>query len=292
MDATVLVTLVVFAGLGGAVWLLVVALLAPPAQRNRESRRTLAIPARVQIAFAVGLVVAVLTRWPVAAAAAGALVWSWPRLFGGASTARSTIERLDALASWTESLKDIIAGAIGLDEAIPATASAAPPAIRPAIERLAERLRAREPLPAALEGLAADLDDSSADLVVAALILNARLRGPGLRTTLEALATSARDELDLRRKVEAQRRALRTGVKIIVGTTLGFVGGLALLNSAYLDPYDAAAGQLVLVVVAGVFATAFVWLHRLGQDTVPARLLQPHPVQSGQRRVDTKAVAQ
>jgi Flp pilus assembly protein TadB len=273
MDATTLVATAIFAALGGALWLLVVALIAPPPRRH-PGRVTIAIPARLQIAFAVGILVAILTRWPVAALAAASLVWAWPWLFGGGPAARTTIERLDALASWTESLKDTIAGAIGLDEAIPATAASAPPAIRPAVERLVERLRAREPLPAALEKLAADLDDPSADLVVAALILNAKLRGPGLRTTLEALATSTRDELDLRRKVEAQRRALRTGVKIIVGTTLGFVGALALLNSTYLDPYDSAGGQFVLALVAGVFAAAFAWLRRLGQDNAPVRLLQ------------------
>lgn len=273
MDATTLVALLTFACLGGAIWLLLVALLAAPQRRADRPRLRLSLPVRGQVALAVGLATAVLTRWPVAALAAAALVWCWPMLVGGGATARRSIERLDALAGWTESIKDTIAGAIGLDEAIPATAGAAAPPIRPAVERLVERLRAREPLPTALERFAADLDDPSADLIVAALILNARLRGPGLRSTLEALATSARDELDLRRKVDAGRRALRTGVKIIVGISVGFVAALALLDSAYLDPYDTATGQAVLVLVAGVFAAAFAWLRTLGRDPARLRLL-------------------
>lgn len=273
MDATTLGALLIFACLGGALWLLLVAVLSPPQRALTRPALRRRIPARAQAAVGVGLATAVLTRWPVAALAAAALVWCWPMLFGGGAEAKRSIARLDALASWTESLKDTIAGAIGLDEAIPATAAAAPPPIRPAVERLVERLRAREPLPAALERFATDLDDPSADLVVAALILNARLRGPGLRSTLEALATSARDELDLRRKVDAGRGALRTGVKIIVGISIGFVAALALLDSAYLDPYDTATGQGVLVLVAVVFAAAFAWLRTLRQDAPRLRLL-------------------
>lgn len=273
MDTTTLAALAAFAGLGGAVWLLFVAVVAPPAVRGSTRVGLPTVPRRAQIALSVGIAVAVLTRWPVAAVAAAALVWAWPSLFGGGAAAAAAIERLEALAAWTESLKDTIAGAIGLEEAIPATAPAAGPSLRPHVDRLVERLRAREPLPNALTRFADDLDDASADLVVAALILNARLRGPGLRATLEALACSARDELDLRRKIEAGRRALRTGVKIIVGTTVGFVGVLAALDSAYLDPYDTVTGQAVLVLVAAVFAAAFAWLRTLGTSTTAPRLL-------------------
>ncbi|MGQ0631592.1 MAG: type II secretion system F family protein [Sporichthyaceae bacterium] len=274
MDTTTLAALAVFAGLGAGVWLLLVAVIAPPTTSKRAV--PFAMPTmnrRVQVALVVGVAVAILTRWPVAALAAVALVWAWPWLFGGGTTAAAAIDRLEALAGWTESLNDTIAGAIGLEEAIPATAGVAAPPLRPHVDRLVERLRAREPLPDALTRFADDLDDPSADLVAAALILNARLRGPGLRATLEALACSARDELDLRRKIEAGRRALRTGVKIIVGTTVGFVGALAGLNSAYLDPYDTATGQAVLVLVAAVFAVAFAWLRNLGTSTATPRLL-------------------
>jgi Flp pilus assembly protein TadB len=272
MDSTAFAALAVFAGLGAAIWLLVIVVLRPPQPGTSVWKRP-ELSGRAQAALAVGLGVAVLTRWPVAAAAAGALVWCWPWLFGGAASAQARLERLEALATWTESLKDTIAGAIGLDEAIPATTANAPLALRPSLDRLVARLRSREPLPTALRRFASDLDDPSADLVVAALLLNAQLRGPGLHASLDALSRSTRDELDLRRKVEAGRRALRTGVKIIVGTTLGFVGALAMMDSPYLDPYDSAAGQVVLLVVVGMFAAAFAWLRALGRDTAAPRLL-------------------
>jgi hypothetical protein len=66
---------------------------------------------------------------------------------------------------------------------------------------------------------------------------------------------------------------LRSGVRIIVGVTVGFVGLLAVLDSGYLDPYDTATGQLVLVLVVAVFGVAFTWLRSLGTSTAPDRLL-------------------
>lgn len=274
MEGQVLLAVAVFAALGGSVWLLIVAAMGTAGTVRWDRRRLRAlITGRTAWAIGTGVLVGVLTQWPVAALGAGALVWAWPRLVGGASVSQAAIARLEALAGWTESLKDTIAGAVGLEEAIPATASAAGPPIRAEVARLVERLRAREPLPAALHGFAADLDDASADLVVAALILNSRLRGPGLRATLEALATSARDELDMRRRVDAGRRALRTGVRIIVGVTVGFVVTLAALDSAYLDPYDSVTGQLVLALVTAVFTAAFAWLRSLSDVTAPQRLL-------------------
>lgn len=275
MQARTLLTIVVFAGLGAAAWLLALACLGATGAPRRRPRLTSSAMPRVGAAVAAGVLAAVLTRWPVAALGAAALVWAWPRLTGRGASARDAIEALEALAGWTESIKDTIAGAVGLEEAIPASAPAAGPAIRPQIDRLVERLRAREPLPAALRRFADDLNDPSADLVVAALVLNAQLRGPGLRATLDALATSARDELDLRRRVDAGRRALRSGVRIIVGVTVGFVVLLAALDSAYLDPYDTAVGQLVLALVVGVFGSGFAWLRALAGETTPPRLLTP-----------------
>lgn len=274
MQPDTLVAIAVFAGLGGAVWMLILACRGTVGSRPPDVRAVrVRLTPRAVATVGVGLTVAVLTRWPVAAAGLAVLVWVWPRLVVGGNAGEAAIGRLEALAGWTEGLKDTIAGAVGLEEAIPATAPATATPIRPAVDRLVERLQSRESLPLALHHFADDLDDPSADLIVAALILNARLRGPGLRATLEALANSARDELDLRRRVEAGRRALRTGVRIIVGATAGFVATLIALDSAYLDPYDSATGQLVLLLVAAVFAAAFGWLRSLSDTERPQRLL-------------------
>jgi Flp pilus assembly protein TadB len=243
------------------------------AARIRAAAGSPTLTARVAAAAGAGLLVGLLTRWPVAAAGAGALVLAWPSLIGGAATERLAIDRLEALALWTESLKDMIAGAVGLEQAIPVSVDAAHPLLRPRLVRLAGRLRGREPLEEALRQFAADLDDASADLIIAALILNSRLRGPGLRATLERLAASARQELDMRRKVEAGRRGIRLGVQMIVALTVGFAVLLAVFSRQYVAPYGSVVGQVILAGVLAVFAAGFAWLRRLSAEDLPDTFL-------------------
>jgi Flp pilus assembly protein TadB len=219
------------------------------------------------------LLALVITRWPVAAVGAGLLTMTWHGLLGGAAEERLSIARIEALASWTESVRDTIAGAVGLEQAIPSSLRAAGQVMQDPLRLLVDRLRTRMPLPQALERFADELDDPVADLIVAALILNARVRGPGLREVLTALSRSAREELDMRRRVIAQRRSTRRSVQIVVGVTLVMVALLVLFNREYVEPYAAPEGQLVLVVVLAMFAAGFAWLKRLSGFDVPGRFL-------------------
>ena len=225
--------------------------------------------------LAVGLAVLAATRWLAVAAALGVLAGCWSRLFGGGRTERAAMARLEALAAWTESLRDLTAAGIALPEALPASAAGAAPAIRSELAALAERLAGREPLPAALLELAGDLDDPAADLIVAALALNARAQGRALRAVLSALANSVRAELADRRQVEAERRALRRGVRIVVAVTVAMALGLALLNPDYVAPYRTAVGQAVLAGIVAIFVAGFGWLAALARMPRPARFLVP-----------------
>jgi hypothetical protein len=117
--------------------------------------------------------------------------------------------------------------------------------------------------------------------VIGALILNARLRGPGLRDMLGALAGSARAELDMRRRVESDRRSTRRSVRIIVGFSVGAALVLAILNRTYVEPYDSWLGQLVLTVVIGLYAAAFFWLRRLSHYDMPQRFLGDQETRPG-----------
>src|SRR5690606_28914255 len=77
---------------------------------------------KLAIGVLVGLVTLVLTRWVVLAIALALLVALWDQIFGGVQSERKASNRLDGLAAWTEALRDTIAGAVGLEQAIPATA--------------------------------------------------------------------------------------------------------------------------------------------------------------------------
>ncbi|MBW1601175.1 type II secretion system F family protein [Streptomyces sp. JJ66] len=277
----VLYALLCGVAVGGGVALVIVALRGLPAkteqERARAERRLSELAKfasrRGSLATGVALLILLLTRWPVAAIAAGVLVFTWDRLFGGAGQERAAMRRIEALASWTESLRDTIAGAVGLEQAIPASARAAAPSIRPHLDALIDRLRARTPLPDALQELADELDDPSADIIVASLILNARLRGPGLREVLGALAKSSREEVDMRQRVMAQRASTRRSVQIVVGVSIAFVVGLSLFNRDFVEPYTSPMGQAVLAVVCGLFGLGFWWLRKLSTIETPERFL-------------------
>jgi Flp pilus assembly protein TadB len=279
MNDRTLLALLCGAVVGGALLLLIVAIrgTAPRQESpslfrrsNAEGRKNLV---RLGTGIGVGLLVLVVTRWLVLAAALGLLAALADRFFGGTGEERRAIERLEALATWTEALRDTIAGAVGLEQAIPATAINAAPAIKPGLNLLVDRLRIREPLPSALMRFADDLNDPSADLIIAALVLNARLRGPGLREVLSALADSAREELDVRRKVAAERRSTRRSVQVVVAITLLVAAALVLFNPTYVAPYTSFIGQFVLFIVIALYALGLVWLRKLAKIEVPERFL-------------------
>ncbi|MFJ8715084.1 type II secretion system F family protein [Streptomyces violaceus] len=266
---------------GGGIALFLVAVRGLPVKPDHEKQKAAERASelirfagqRGSLAAIVGLVVLVLTRWAVAGIAAGVLVFFWDRLFGGAGEERAGMRRVEALASWTESLRDTIAGAVGLEQAIPASARAAAPVLRPHLDALVDRLRSRTPLPDALQQLADEIDDASADIIVAALILNARLRGPGLRQVLGALAKSAREEVDMRQRVMAQRASTRRSVQIVVAVSVAFVLGLSIFNREFVEPYGSPLGQVVLAGVCALFALGFWWLRKLSTIETPERFL-------------------
>jgi Flp pilus assembly protein TadB len=184
------------------------------------------------------------------------------------------MSRLEGLATWTESLRDTIAGAVGLEQAIPASSRVAAPLLQAPLAQLVNRLHTRVPMHEALRRFADDLDDPGADLIIAALIINARLRGPGLRDLLGALAASAREELDMRRKVNAERRSTRRSAQIVTGISVTLALGLALFNPGYVQGYNGVVGQLVLVVVVALYGAGFLWMRKLATFKAADRLLR------------------
>jgi Flp pilus assembly protein TadB len=263
---------------GGGLFLLVIALrglpVRPknqgPGKLERQVRELLSV--RGGIALVAGILVLVATRWIVAAVGVALLAYSW-RSLGGAASERKTMSRLESLATWTESLRDTIAGAVGLEQAIPSSIRVADISIREPLTKLVDRLHTRVPMHVALRRFADDLDDPSADMIIAALIINSRLRGPGLRALLGALAVSVREELDMRRKVNAGRRSTRRSVQIVVAVSVGMVIALAVLDHTFLSPYDGVYGQFVLVIIGAIYAAGILWLRRLATFETPQRLL-------------------
>jgi tight adherence protein B len=227
--------------------------------------------ARLLAGVAAGTAATMVTRWPVAGILTVAGWFALPRMIAGGA-APADLARVEAIATWSEMLRDTLAAAGGLQQSIVATAPISPPAIRPELVDLADRLR-REPLTSGLRRLADDLDDPTADLVVSALLLASERSPRQLAPLLGTLAAQARAEVASRLRVEAGRARTRSSVRIITLITIGFAFGLVLLNPAYVEAYGDASGQLVLLVIGGLFAGGLAWIGRASRAERPARLL-------------------
>ncbi|MEB8338048.1 type II secretion system F family protein [Streptomyces endophyticus] len=253
---------------------------------ERAGRRAQRAPLRTEhrrrwlaAAGVVGLACGAVTGWVVGGLLAATATWSLPRLLGQGTAHRQEVARVEGIAGWTEMLRDTLAAAAGLEQAIVATAHTAPEAVRPQVRSLAVRLAAGQRLPDALRCLAADLADTTADLVIAALILASERQGRQLVPVLDALAATARAHVEMRQRIDAGRARVRTTLRVVVITTISFAGGLVLLNPAFLSPYGTWGGQLVLLLIGAVFAGAFAWLRRMVRIEQPDRILaDPEPI--------------
>jgi Flp pilus assembly protein TadB len=246
---------------------------ADPESESLASRFASVDHRRVALCLAVGLVMAVVTRWPVAALLSAAAVWVLPQLIGPDREHARRVARIEAIATWTESLRDNLFGAAGLEQALTVNAIESPEPIRDEVTRLATRLHRGWRLRDALRAFAAELADPTADLVVAGLMMAARGAAGQLGDVLGELADSARAKVASRQRIAASRGRSRTSARVIVGATLAMAGLLTLLNRGYLAPFDSAQGQLVLLAAGGCFAAAFLWLARLMRDRDNTRVL-------------------
>lgn len=228
---------------------------------------------RVGIAASAAAGAGLFTGWPAAALMAGGGVWFLPSLLGRDTTSKSEITRIEAIATWTEMMRDTLSAAAGLEQAVRATADAAPEPIREEVATMAAAIRRGERLEDALKGFAQDLMDPTADLIVAALILSSRQQARNLADVLGSLAEATRAQAGLRMRTAADRARTRTSVRMIVGTVLAIAVALILLNRAYLNPYDTPTGQLVLVLIAGMFGMSMMWLSKIAKGKTPTRFL-------------------
>ena len=237
------------------------AAVAGPTVKDRAIRAALA-----------AVVLLALSRWPTAAIAGALLGWFSPELFASRSGRDAALARTEAIASWTEMLRDTISAAHGLEAAIATTAPVAPEAIRPEIQHLARSLK-HTSLPDALRQLAVDLAHPISDLVVASLTVAANGAVKDLAELLGMLADSARDEAAMQMRVEASRARMRTAVRVISGVTVVTAVGLVALNRTYVDVYATAVGQVVLAGIAAAWGVALWWLASMSRFRQPERFL-------------------
>jgi hypothetical protein len=267
------------AGVGGAVLLVFFhASGARPGESDRSDEvRTRRPLDRTTLLGLIGAVVAAgvvlwSTGWPVAALTVGVVVGIAPGARNRRGGATRDIAKVEAIASWTEQLRDSIASASGLQSAIATAASIAPRPIAGPVQRLAARLD-YERLTVALRRFGNEVDHPAADFVVAALTVAAEHQSRNLGPLLGQLAAAARDEAALRRRIWVARARTRTSLKVVSVIIPLMIGALVVLDRRYLEAYDTVGGQVALAIVVAVFAAAYVAMDRLGRLGMPERFM-------------------
>ena len=268
-----LLSLLMGAGVGVGVMLVISGLRPTPKPPSAPTpARWPDLDRRLLRAAIAGAAVFLLMRWPVVALAAAVLAFFFTDLFGAKSAREAAQALTEAIASWTEMLRDIVVAAHGLEEAIEVSADIAPGPIRSHVVTLAGQARRGRLVPA-LSEFGADLAHPLGDLVVLALRQAAEGRGVELGPTLAALATTAREDAAMRQRVETRRAHVRTAVRIIIGATAAMVAFVVFLNRRYLHAYATTTGPIVLAVVIAFGGVALWWLAAMGRYQSPERFL-------------------
>lgn len=225
---------------------------------------------RVALAGVGFLLALVVSGWVIASAYVAFGAAAIPTMRRSKRARHEAVERVEAIATWTESLNDTVRSGAGLRKALVLSARVAPGLISEPVRRMAERVE-HESVEAALGGLAADLADPAADTVIVSLMLAMRSPAGGLNEVLTSVARTARDAAAMRRRIEASRSRTYTQSRIVSGTSIVFILTLVVFRRDFLEPYDELAGQVAQLVVGAFFAVSGVAMYRLGRPEAAVR---------------------
>jgi Flp pilus assembly protein TadB len=210
--------------------------------------------------------------WAVPALCWAVGVGSVPLVYVWRKRERLRTARQEQLAPLLERARDELQAAQGIQRVLSVLAAGGPPALQPALRRLAQDLDRHHDLALALEGSRRRLADPIWDDCVAALLLSHSSGGP-IGETLEQLAASVRASVELRKAVVAQQAATVRAAHITLAVPVA-----AMLFLRVFVPGAAATvgGEIVLLVCAVCMGAGYWWMRRIG--ALPrARRLEQQP---------------
>lgn len=241
-----------------------------PPRQNSAKRR---IRPATLLGPCVGVTVFLVTGWILVGFVACVVIGLVPGIGAAPAHRRDEQAIVEAIASWTEQLRDTLAGSHGLEQVIIATAPHAPVAIAVAVERLSIFISYGS-LSDGLRRFAEDIDHPTADFVAAALVTAAQHQARDIGLLLGHLAQCARDEGRMRTRVWVGRARTRSAVRIITSVVALFVGGLFIFNREYLEPYSSVSGQFILGLILVGFAIALFMMNKMSQIETPERFIR------------------
>ncbi|MFE6894805.1 type II secretion system F family protein [Streptomyces sp. NPDC057694] len=222
----------------------------------RDNYRLLLVAAAV-----VGVIMWVLTGWPVQALLAAAAIAGLPFVLYPGGSERLEVARLEALAEWLGQLASVRSSGKSLETAI-VTLTHVPALLHRPVAVLCERLASGMPARHAYRLFADDLDSRIGDDIAQLFMDHVISRGAGLSEALSAQAALVRrqaaevEDIDARR---ADARAETRKVSLFVLAVVAFV----LVNGAYWAPLANALGQLALLGMGALFVLLLWWMRKV-----------------------------
>jgi tight adherence protein B len=281
-----LVVVLFGAGMGAGLALLIGGIWATGSRVRRVTMTRRFDPANRQAALCavvLGVAVGLVTHWPVGVAIGAGVGWTL-RSALQPTTSRRVVGRLEALATWIESLRDAVAAHRGLLGAIESTVGSAPTLVKAHVAGLVARIESGTALDKALVAFAQELDDAAVDEAIAPIVLASRFGGSDLQHLLATAAANTRDQIALWQRTEVARARPRRDMRLVIAVTLAFTLGILVIGHGYFRPFGTAGGQVALGVVASLFAAGFAAMNRLSLPVPMPRLFD------GQRPLETSTV--
>lgn len=221
-------------------------------------------------ALVAGMVALAITRWIGAGIGVALLGLTMPWFFGEGKLTKGDVERTQAIATWAEMIRDNMAGAAGLEQALLATADIAPPPIAREVRAFANHLEGR-PIGDALVHLGDQLQHPAADLVVVSLANASRMEGRDLGPLLTRLAESIRADVRMRLRVQVGRTRIQTSSKIVLAVIAFTVAFIYFTSRDLLSVYDTPLGQLWLLGIFALFIVSLALMRYFAQIQMPER---------------------
>lgn len=226
---------------------------------------------RAGLALAALVLTWLATGWPVAAGYAAVGGFAAPAMLRAKAERSGAIERVDAIASWIETVRDTMAAAAGIEQALRVSALTAPKPIQQEVRQLSVNLQHKSTADA-LRNFAADVAHPLSDMVVASLLLATSRQAGSLSEVLTFVARDARGYAAMARQVETSRTRTYSQARIVGVLTSALIVISVITRRAALEPYDSLTGQLVLLIILGLFYGSWFALYRMSKPTPPRRV--------------------
>ncbi len=225
----------------------------------------------IVFAMLAGFVVFAFTGWFAPALIFGGGVWLVPHTMTTRATVRRDRERLRALASWIEIIRDLLGSGAGIEDALVASQRHTGKAIAVDVAQLVVDTQLKGSRPALL-AFGESFANPVADEVIWALVIAMDRSSAAVSEVIGKAAARTRERVATQEKLDAKRSSRYTVVNTMVAMTFLLGAAMVALNPAYQRYYSTLVGQLVLTTIIFLQGGGFVALLRMGQHQAGYRL--------------------